>query len=328
MAIEIMKQHVGFKIDGIVGASNYREMVRYYMDVKDTRRAVARFEFVSKPGEPSAGAWTRISFLYNNLFDTLATATASSQHRKFKATDIQDRWATRHWRSNAIPYNSALASQWVKGDLGSEQDIKVFVCWWHNLIDGATVKIQANATDAWGSPSVDDSITLYDWVYPIVKFWSTAQSYQWWRLWIDGDWTNIITEGDFDGAQYWLDYARIGRMFLGDYFRPSKNFNNRYSMAGVDESEIIGTIEGQTTANIVPRRQRLLYEFEDLSKADMEKFVEIYETCGQTKPYWIVESEGRWFDRTYYVVNVGELNIAHTAQHDVFSLNWEVEEVG
>jgi hypothetical protein len=53
------------------------------------------------------------------------------------------------------------------------------------LSDTAVVKIQANATDSWGSPAVDQTLTIDNTYMVASHYFSTDQSYRYWRVVIE-----------------------------------------------------------------------------------------------------------------------------------------------
>lgn len=329
MAVDDVKQMVTFRITNCAVERDH-QIVRFYLNVPSPTGKITRFNVRSVIIPPTEGQFTNITFLYNNLFD-IATVTASSNHRKFPPSRIQHRWGTYHWRSWADPFADpkpdALANQWIKADLGAPKDVKAFLVWYHNFCDGAIVDTQANGADVWGAPTLDENITLYDTTYPIVKLWTTPKTFQWWRLSVDGDWSNIITEGDFNGAHGYLDYARIGRIFIGDYFRPESNFNRAYVLAKEDGSVTFPTLEDQIVSNVKPRYATMAFEFEDLSASDFAKFMIMWNTVGTTVPFWIVQNVGRWYDQTYYVVNADKYGFKRKPGTEKYDLKMVVEEV-
>lgn len=87
-------------------------------------------------------------------------------------------------------------------DLGSAQSVTACALLGHNFTGSATVKLQGNASDSWGSPSVDRTLTVTD---PIISDYPTG-SYRYWRVF----WTDSTTTEDF----FTLD-----ELFLGTYLQ-------------------------------------------------------------------------------------------------------------
>ena len=93
------------------------------------------------------------------------------------------------------------AAQTVLFDTGSANDVDSIAILGHNITSGATIKIQANATDAWTAPSVDQTM-IYN-SGPIVYQFGSTQSYRYWRLYID------------DGSNP-DDYIQLAYVFIGE----------------------------------------------------------------------------------------------------------------
>lgn len=247
-----------------------------------------------------------IKFCWDNLWDSDATTrTASSAASGFPLSNIKHRWHTRVWRATGD------AAEWVLMDLGSPMDIKAFILKEHNFTDAATVKIQGNAADAWGAPSVDVTISITD--DKLVKIWETAQTYRWWRVSM-ADGANPDT------------YVKIGRIFLGNFFEPTVNFTRRFLMQLKDPSVKTRSTGGQISVNSKPHYKAFGYEFQDVESPDNETFETIFDAVGQSKPYFIVQ-DADLPAKTYYVQNLSDWDIVHVALDIFYKLNIEVEEM-
>ena len=93
------------------------------------------------------------------------------------------------------------ATQWIKFSFSAAVDVDYIMVLAHNITSGATIKVQANATDVWTSPSIDTAMT-YDADY-IYHGFSSTESYKYWRFYVD-DSSNPDT------------YIEIGSIFLGE----------------------------------------------------------------------------------------------------------------
>jgi hypothetical protein len=128
------------------------------------------------------------NIIAENIFN--ATITASSENPYSTFTDgLIDRTLNRTGRT------IATSTQWIKFSYSAIIDVDTIAVFGNNITSGATVKIQANATDSWGSPSIDQALTFTKdyrasnllgrdvgtWTYQF----SSTESYQYWRLYID-----------------------------------------------------------------------------------------------------------------------------------------------
>jgi hypothetical protein len=91
------------------------------------------------------------------------------------------------------------AAQWVKFTFTGAVTATDIIIDNHNITTGATVTLEANATDVWTSPSLSVSITP---VAGVIYKTFASSNYQYWRLTIN-DASNADT------------YIQIGNVFLG-----------------------------------------------------------------------------------------------------------------
>ena len=126
------------------------------------------------------------------------------------------------------------ATQWIKFSFASAVDVDYMLILAHNITSGATVKVQANATDSWGSPSIDTAMT-YNSEY-IIHAFSSTESYQYWRFYVD-DSSNPDT------------YIEVGHIFLGEALEmPGFNRNSVIvkNSNSVATKSISGSLYGDT----------------------------------------------------------------------------------
>jgi hypothetical protein len=157
-------------------------------------------------------------FYWDNLSFS-AVVIASSEASGYPVSNLQDRQLTKLWRS------TGLSGEWVKFDMGAAADVQAILIAAHNFTVGATVKIQGNATDSWGAPSVDVTLSIAE----LIRYhWGAVQSYQWWRI--------LVTDvANPDG------YVEYGLQFLGlfldieDIYRefPEDNLDSSTKSIGI-----------------------------------------------------------------------------------------------
>ena len=112
--------------------------------------------------------------LWDNEFDKY-TITANSEETGYPATNLnQDFTLAKKTRTT-----DDTAETWLI-DAGVGNTIEMTCAAigdGHNLTSGATIKFQGNATDSWGSPSIDEALTYA--AGNIIKFF-TGGSYRFW----------------------------------------------------------------------------------------------------------------------------------------------------
>ncbi len=248
-----------------------------------------------------------IRFLWENLFDlSTTTRTASSEAADSEVENLVNRWHTRAWKSTGV------GSEWIKGDLGSAQDIWGMVLKAHNFQGGATVKFQMNATDSWGSPSVDETISIT--TGQLVKFWDSAQNYRWIRV-------SMADAGNPDG------FLKGGKLFVGGYFSPTYNFTTQHSYTLHDPSTKRYSSGGQISSNQKTHYRMLDYFFGLINSADRSIFESIFNSVGEALPYFLCQDADDIPAKMYYVSNTGAWKFQHIIMDMYFSLGFSVEEM-
>jgi len=153
-----------------------------------------------------------VRFLYTFKFDD-ATITSSSEASGLPDDNAVDDFVAKKWRTTAD------TGQWIKFDLGSAKKITMAAIFGHNLTSGATITLEANASDSWGEPSYSQALTWNE--KAIVEF--LDQTYQWWRITFE-DGSNPDT------------YLEIGRICAGEYIEPTVNVSQDVQKQYIDPS--------------------------------------------------------------------------------------------
>jgi len=150
--------------------------------------------------------------LYDFLFDD-GTITSSSEASGLPDDNAVHDFVGRVWRTTAD------TGQWIKFDLGSAKKLTMAAIFGHNLTSGATVTLEANATDSWGAPSYSKALTWNS--LAIVEF--IDQTYRWWRI-------------TFEDGSNPDGYIEIGRICGGEYYEPGVNIDQAVQKKIVDPS--------------------------------------------------------------------------------------------
>lgn len=203
--------------------------------------------------------------LYNNLVKTATIAASSENENYLFSTALNDSRLSRYARTIDD------SAEWIKFSFGSAVAADYILIQNHNFTSGATVKIQANATDVWTSPSFDLTLTVDDII--CAKF-SAQQTYQYWRIYID-DSSNPDT------------YLQISKIFLGTYLdMPGMNLDQsifRKSTATARKSNS-GQLYGE---------KRLKYKTATITFSDVTntKKIEIdtfFDYVDIVNPFWLL----------------------------------------
>ena len=132
---------------------------------------------------------------YTNLVDS-GTVTASSENPIYPIENVQVARLAKPWQTIAVTGVNAVV------DLGSALAVNTVAIIGHTITTSATLNIEANSSDSWGSPSWSTSLTALSNM--ILKYLDASQTYQYWRFTIE----------DVSAASA---YINIGRLWLGTY---------------------------------------------------------------------------------------------------------------
>lgn len=145
---------------------------------------------------------------YNNLVNAATAPTALTASPVYPIANIQNQRLAKPWRSTSI------TAQTIVVDLGSAQTISVAAVLGHNLTSGATITLEGNPSDSWGSASVSTTITTI--VGGMCLNYFTGGSHQYWRF-------------SIDNATGGTSYIEIGNLWLGTYhtFSPASLYDFR-----------------------------------------------------------------------------------------------------
>jgi len=133
------------------------------------------------------------------LYDNFATAAATTISVFSENPLFPIATALRAPQLSKIGKTLSDSAEWIKFDMGSAKACTYAAIMNHNLTAGATVHLQANATDSWGTPSVDSTMTVADFM--ILNF---TETYRWWRI--------TIADASNPDAE-----IRIGGIYIGNH---------------------------------------------------------------------------------------------------------------
>ena len=216
--------------------------------------------------------------IYNNVYDSPDTIEANSEATNYEVENTQEISLDKKWRSTGLANEDII----IDAGAGSTFTINSIAIIGHNLTSGATIDFQMNATDAWGAPSVDESITWRDGI--IVHYLSSSQSYRFARL-------NFSDAGNTDG------YIEVARVFMSVYlqFDPSSTIefditNNRNDMQVFSSSNKIWSREGSGWRTFE-------YSFPKTGSTMIASLRTMYDLIGRHKPFVFMN-----FDSTFSVI--------------------------
>ena len=248
---------------------------------------------------------------YANLVDRAATViSAGSATADLPVSNVQHPHRGKVYRTGA-----SAAAEWVKFDLATAQAVQCVILLDHTLTASDTlIKLQANATDSWGSPSVDETITFN--AGTMALYFSAPQTYQWWRV--------IFTKSAAGETR------DIGRIFLGPYIECTRSF--RYGDAEikpVDLSETERSLGGQTFSEIKSAYDEIKGEFYWIDDAQATLLKSLSDTVGTHTPFFLsIDPTNKGYDLLYYgkFKQLSAQKIEHTYGGYKWSVGFEMAE--
>lgn len=172
-------------------------------------------------------------------------------------------------------------NEWVRWDMGMASNPTAFVMNARkeqglNLTSSAVVKLQANATDAWSSPSWEQTITANNDVYSL--FDSTGlgdTSYRYWRV--------LITDNANPDT-----YIEVSKFFLGEYYAPtSGSVQFPFEDAYTDYSDTQYSVAGQSFSESRSVLETFTLKWDFLTDTEKEQFDTIFKEYKTAYPLFI-----------------------------------------
>lgn len=225
----------------------------------------------------------------NNATRDITVITASSSNANFPVANLKHPFRSKRWRSTGV------SSEWVKFDLSIFADaVDSFVMLWPKedpiaITSGATIRIQANDTDVWTSPSVDEYVTINDTYKIASKYWTSAQTYRYWRVLI----SDVANPSG---------YLELGVVWFGKALGIS-NADKGFKYELEDKSKVTSTPFGNEYVDEYPLVASVDLGYTNLSSTDVEILEAAYRLKGRKDPILVVIDEaGEFSDKDHFVV--------------------------
>lgn len=198
-----------------------------------------------------------------------ATLTPNSVDINYPVSNILDSRLSRIFKTDSSTTCTIVF------DAGSAVTVTAVAIANHNISSGVTtLKIQGNATDAWGAPSVDETLTHSSGV--ITKTF-TGGSYRYWRL-------HIVDAGNSGG------YISLGRVGLYNRF------------ATPDISPVIGhsrnsqsvksiSVSGQSYMDTRYFNSSISVKFPAMTATEKANLITQFETIDIGEPFFVTFDE-------------------------------------
>lgn len=224
----------------------------------------------------TTGVWTIAS--NNSEFELLwssGTNTATTIGAEIGFDITTDYTGAASYTGSSIAIHGS-SGEWVLFDLKSAEDIDSFALLFDPMSgpkfsNAAVLKIQAHVLDTWSSPSVDVTLSLQDDFDIVTKFWSSAQSYRYWRF-------------SFSDQKNPNLYLEVPKIVLGKATQLSRIPENGFSYSLLDQSIKTQNAYGHEYADTYPSRQQASFNLHAISYANMKTLEDIHKRLGRVTP--------------------------------------------
>ncbi len=230
-----------------------------------------------------------MKFLTTNLCtESSTTVSVSSVDPNFPAANLKHEFRSKRWRSSGVD------DQYARFDFQTIEPVDAVILLWPKeddikLSDSAVIRVQANATDIWTSPAVNEVLTI-DQTYEVAtKFFSTDQNYRYWRVFID-DPSNPY------------GYVELGVVWIGKSLSID-NAENGFGFGFVNNSVVSKNSFGHSYVDQYPLLQQVQFKFNNMYYDNIQILENAYRINGNHKPVVIVlDPEEAVFTKDHFLV--------------------------
>jgi len=253
---------------------------------------------------------------FNFPFQSNVALTASTSDASFPVSNLSNPLRSKVWRS------TSATSQFVLIDLKTTEEIDSFVMMFPfedtiALSSSAVVKLQANATSDFTSPSVDVTLTHDETFNMFTHFFTSDQSFRYWRV-------SITDAGSATG------FVEIGMIYLAKATTLTQSPDIGFSYNLVDVSKQRTTEFNQTYIDVRPIIKEFEFLHSNLSEADFESLQDFYNEVGNTIPIVVsVDSDESLFNNKERFIIYGYMGAGQQSKHlqvDFFNVPLRITE--
>lgn len=196
-------------------------------------------------------------------------------------------------------------------DMRTTEELDSVVLMWPKedgikLSNSAVVKIEANATDNWSSPSVSQTLTINNDFSLASHYFSTSQTYRYWSITIE------------DSTNPYL-YVELGVCFIGKALAIQEP-ENGFNFDIMDRSSVSRTSYGNEYIDEYPKYAILKFEYKYMQYEDVKALELVYQQVGRNKPIFVtLDHTDILFDKDNYAI-YGKLGNSLRLSHAIYNL--------
>lgn len=180
----------------------------------------------------------------------------------------------------------------------------------------AVLTIQANATNVWTSPAVSQTLTL-DTTYDVAThFFTSTQSYRFWRL-------KIVDPKNPDL------YVEVSKVFLSLATQLSQNPEKGFGGSATDRSKVSLTDYGHQYTDIYPRLRSESFNYVNCTGADLATFDAIHARLGNVVPLCVAldPTAVTWDKDRFFIFGYLNPGLSYKQSfYDYFDFSFTIEE--
>jgi len=203
--------------------------------------------------------------IYDNVIDSAEVVTPSTETANYEGTNVQVTQLTTVWRTTGITSENIV----FDAGLGNTFTVDTISLLNHNYTASVILKFQMNATDSWGGPSVDETLT-YD--QDIILKFIASSSYRYIR----------ITIADTTNTEMYLE---LGRVFAGEYLQVTPSSLSNFSITNVRTDVTQNSIANQAYSDIGVGYRLFRYDFPPSGYTMIQSWRTVWDTVGRHTPF-------------------------------------------
>lgn len=257
----------------------------------------------------TTGLWTILSSgSYFSLLNSTGTNQSTSLLKLCLGFPNTDKTGALTYTASNIAIHTSEA---VTMDLITTESIDSVVLLWAKedgikLSNNAVIKIQANATNTWTSPAVDQTLIINN-DYEIASYYFTSdQNYRFWRV--------VVTDPSNVNLYVNLGVVVLGKAEICD------NPDNGFVYTIADQSKITSTDFGHEYVDEYPELSQLELNFNVLDYDSAKAFDSIYRQVGSRLPVFVaLDHAGSVYNKDHFSI-YGKFRTSLALTHISFDL--------
>lgn len=212
------------------------------------------------------------------LFD--AALSANSENVNYPLVNLFDSRLTRFYRTD-----TGTTTATIVFNPGGPVTVNSISIAGHNISSGATIKFQGNATDSWGGPTIDETLT---WSAGIINKDFTGDTLDYWRL-------HIIDAGNTD------TFIKLGRVY-GSNAYSTPNISWEVSDSYQSDTEKTRTSRGNTYGDLRVKYHLISVKWPKiLTATDKPALITAFDSVDIAKPFFCTFDDSVSLLGTFYV---------------------------